>query len=403
MMLFKILKTKVLRQRAFVTLLVLAAFQILAALPLPGLPHKAFSSPMFSLLNLTSGGGYTNLSLMALGVSPYITASIIVQMLSNGLVKRLTRYSQEGHVGVKKLNKLTKQLTILFALLQAPTLVFAFKQFGAFTDAVHLTWETYFVATCLVVAGAMVAMFMGDTLNKYGLGNGPSLLIAGNIMAQFPHTIKTIAQAFNSQTMTQQGLLASATFIFGLLLIVWMNGVEKRLPLQHLRETTRTSKAGYLPIKLNPSGMVPVIFAGGVLSIATMASQFNTPFTKALKVLDLTNPIGLAVYAALTLLFGVTYSLIQMSPKKVTRHLQQSSTYIVGIELDATEAYLSRQIMHIGGVGAIFLTLIAILPYLTKVQGYISLISLLIVVGSLLEVTKQIGGISEKYTYETTL
>lgn len=402
-MLFKILKTKVLRKRALVTLLVVAAFQIFSTIALPGVTTKTLNNPMFTLLNVTSGGGYTNLSLMALGISPYITASIIVQMLSNGLVKSLTRYAKEGRVGVKKLNRLTKILTIVFAVIQAPTLILTFNRLGALGMDKSPTLITYILASTIVVTGAMVAMFMGDTLNQYGLGNGPSLLITGNIVVQFPHTIKTVFSAFKSPENTHNAIMVIATLVVGLLIIVWMNGVEKHLPLQHMRELNRTSKAGYLPIKLNPAGMVPVIFTSAIMSIMSMLAQLKTPFTKVLALFDMSKPQGLVIYAVLTLIFGVSYSLIQMSPERVTRHLNQSGTYIVGVDLNDTKTFLTKEIRLIGGVGSVFLIFIGILPYLTGVAAQVSLISVLIVVSSVLETSKQIGGISEKYAYETSL
>lgn len=403
MALINIFKTKVLRKRALFTLFVLVLYQILASVPLPGLSAKSLSNPILQLLNVTSGGGYSNLSLFALGMTPYVTASIIVQMMSSGLVKKFTRYSQEGNSGRKKIDFYTKLFTVLIAIVQAPILVMLYQKLKGFGLVETPTLKTYVFAGLIVTAGAMVAMFMGDQLNKYGLGNGPSLIIAGNIMAQMPTMCQTIYTQLTGKATATLGWLSVGTIIVGLIVLIWMYYVEKHLPLQHMREITRTSSAGYLPIKLNTSGMIPVIFVSGIVSVASMMSSLGGTFKTIFSVFNLTTTSGLVIYATLTLLFSIGYSIVQMDPKKLSKHLRQSGTYIIGVELDVTENYLTKQILTVGAYGSIVLVLIAITPYVLKIQNTVSLISLLIVVGTLMETIKQIMGVSKKYKYDTEL
>lgn len=397
---------KTLWKRLGFTVMVLAFYQIAITTPLPNLSAKVTDSDLLGLLNITSGGGFKSLTLFALGLTPYITATIIVQLLSSGVSKSMTLWSEQGTAGRTKLNTVTKVIMIALSLIQAPSLIFAFKQLGALGITQTPTIKTYVFATLIVTAGASVSKFLGDELNRKGLGNGASLIIAANVAASLPDTLKTFISLVNGKGTQATGWMAVAVFTVGFLLIVFMELTERRIRLQSMRQTKLLSKEAYLPIKLNPSGMVPVIFAGGLIAIAqsltTMAGS-NSTFKEISAFFSLSGMSGKIVYGSVVFFFGVFYAFTQLNPTKLTKQLMDSGTYIIEVPYEDTERYLALNIVQMSIIGSALLTIMALTPYLLGIGQSVSLISLLILIIAVIELARQINGLAHKNKYDTIL
>ena len=399
-------KNKTLLKRMGVTLLILALYQIAITVPLPNLSVTVANSSLLNLLNITSGGGFTSLTLFALGLTPYITATIITQLLTSGVSKTMTLWSEQGTAGRTKINTVTKTVMIVLALIQAPALIFALKQLQTIGAVGAVSWKTYVFATLIVTAGASMAKFMGDELNRHGLGNGASLLIAANIAAGLPDTVKTVIQLFSSKQTQPKAWIAILVFVVGVLAIVFMELTERRLRIQAARQTQISSKKAYLPIKLNPAGMIPVIFAGGLISIAhtlsTLATS-NKVLANITHVLGLDTTSGKIIYAAIVFTFGVFYSFTQVNPTKLKANFMHSNTYLLGVSYAQTENYLALSIVQLSMIGSAILAVMALIPYILGIDSIVSLISLLILVISLIELVRQIQGLRLKSSYSTKL
>lgn len=399
-------KHKILIKRLLFTLGVLAIYQFAVSTPLPNLSAKIADNSIFRLLNITSGGGYSQLSLFALGLTPYITATIITQLLSSGLSKKMTLWMDQGTKGQEKVNWVTKIVMLVLALLQAPSLILIFKQMGAFGITTTPTLKTYIFATLITVAGTCAAKFLGDELNRHGLGNGASVLIAANIAANLPTSIQSIIQLISRKSTSVHGWIALATMIIGIIVIVAMELIEKRLRLQATRQPNLSDENSYLPIKLNPAGMIPVIFAGGLISITQTLSSIagsNTILEKTAEIFSLNSISGKIIYASIVFVFGVFYSFTQINPTKIQKHLTNSSTYILGVSYENTENFLALSIVQLSIIGSALLAILALIPYILGVDGLVSLISLLILIISLMEIHRQIKGLRIKNKYTTTL
>lgn len=397
---------KTLWKRLGFTVMVLTLYQIAITTPLPNLSAKVADSPLLSLLNITSGGGFKSLTLFALGLAPYITATIIVQLLSSGVSKSMTLWSEQGTVGRKKLDIVTKVIMITLALIQAPSLIYAFKQLGTLGITQTPTLKTYVFATLIVTAGASASKFLGDELNRNGLGNGASLLIASNIAAGLPETLKAFVTLITGKGTQAKGWIAVSIFVIGFLLIIFMELTEKRIKLQVMRQTKRSSKNAYLPVKLNPSGMVPVIFAGGLIAIAqslTTIAGSNSTFKEISAFFSLTGVSGKIVYGSVVFFFGVFYAFTQLNPTKLTKQLMDSGTYIIDVPYEHTEQYLALNIVQMSIIGSALLTIMALVPYLLGIGQNVSLISLLILIIAVIEIARQINGLAHKNKYDTIL
>lgn len=398
--------SKVLQQRISITILIIICYQWLTTIPLPGIKSGTLSNETLQMFGVISGGNYTTLSFMAMGVSPYITANILTEILSNDTNRKMTELSQEGHVGRQKLNNITKILTLIIALIQIPVLLMTFKQANLITNSSSLGTLNYLAAGITMLAGTFIAMTLGDQINRHGIGNGPSLIITANILAMIPSQYAPIVALFKAsdEGTTNTALQWCAIMLVGFIIILVMNLTEKRLPLQQLRETKRSSHKAYLPINLNPAGMIPVIIAGGFVSLNTLIGILLTNSGKSpsfTKYLGLDSWSGLLIYGALIFLFGLAYALIQMNPEKLTKHLKQSNTYILGVPIHKTESFLTSQILRVSVIGSLLLTIIAVVPTILGFSQSVQLVSLLIIVSTLVELLKQINGIAKKSNYDT--
>ena len=407
------MKVPDLRARILFTIAMLVVFRFVAHVPVPGVDTQALSQAfqqqaLLGFLDLFSGGALSNLSVAALGVYPYITASIVMQILVPA-VPQLKQISQEGEFGRQRINQITHYLTVPIAYFQAWGQLTLLRQSGVL-PLVEFGLNVETIAILLsMVAGTMFLVWLGELMTERGLGNGISLIIFGGIVAGFP---AMVGRGFLDQGQ-MGGLLLLAVFGFGLIfIIVLFNEAVRRVPVQYGRSVfkggrmERQSGASFLPLRVNSAGMIPLIFAFSIIILpATVASYFINPmsdsfgnnlarfFAESLDPLRL--PYWIAVFF-LVVLFTFFYTMIVFQQQKLAETLQRNGGFIPGIRPGPpTQEYLNKLIIRITCGGAIFLGIIAIIPFFitqaTEIRALtVSSTSLLIMVGVALDTMRQL-------------
>ncbi|MCI5702354.1 MAG: preprotein translocase subunit SecY [Erysipelotrichaceae bacterium] len=397
-----------LRKRILFTLGALLIFIIGTGVPVPGTTNITKNLGFLELINAMGGGGLKNFSIFALGVSPYITASIIIQLLEMDIIPYFSELSKEGPVGRRKLNQITRYVGIVFAFIEGYAFSFAFL--GASS-----AFEYLYVATILT-AGTAFCLWLGDQITQKGIGNGISLMIMAGIIATLPTMFQT---AFTSLVVPNDlvwGIVKFAIFVilyFVIIIgVIYVQEAERRIPLQYANKTTGSygSEQSFLPIKLNTASVIPVIFASSLLAIpATIANFVNKEgFTNFVSTyLDYSKPVGFILYIVLIFFFGYFYTFLQLKPEDVADNLKNNGGYIPGVRPGKeTEEYVSHSLSRVTIVGTILLIILAIIPIIftnvTKLPSSISIggTGLLIVVGVALETYKQLEGSLATRTYK---
>ncbi len=403
---------KDLRKRIYFTLGALLIFIVGTNLRVPGTQDITKNLGFLELINAMGGGALKNFSILALGVSPYITASIIIQLLEMDIIPYFSELAKEGPVGRQKLNKITRYIGIGFAFLQGYAFSYAFLG--------NASSLSYFYVATILTAGTAFCLWLGDQITQKGIGNGVSLMIMAGIIASLP---STFISAFNELIVTSgttgqvtMGILKFVGFVLAYFIIIigviYVQEAERRIPLQYANRTTGSygSEQSFLPIKLNTASVMPVIFASSLMSIpATIANFANKPgLTKFVETyLDYSKPIGFVVYILLIFLFGYFYTFLQLKPDDVAENLQKNGGYIPGIRPGKdTSKYISFVLSRITVTGTILLIILAIIPIvLQKLTGMtqssaIGGTGILIVVGVALETYKQLEGSLATRTYK---
>ena len=408
---------KDLRQRIMFTLVVLLIFVVGTTIKVPGTPNIGTESLGFlELINAMGGGALERFSIFALGVSPYISASIIMQLLQMDIIPYFSELSKQGPVGRQKINQITRYVGLVFAFVQGFAFSFAFLSGGSAFD--HL-----YIATILT-AGTAFLLWLGDQITQKGIGNGISLLIMAGIVASLPNMFVAAFEGLvkNSDIQMWIGILLFVLYIIIYFLIIigviWVQEAERKVPIQYANKSTSAYGAAqsFMPIKINSAGVIPVIFASSLLAIPATIANFikNQGFINFVnKYLSYTTPVGFLIYVALIFFFGYFYTFIQIKPEELSKNLQQSGGYIPGIRPgEETEKYVGGILSHLTVVGSIFLIIIAGLPimFATLVNSIPSITlsssvtiggtGLLIVVGVALETYKQLEGSLVTRTYK---
>ena len=405
---------KDLRKRIYFTLGALLIFIVGTNLRVPGTTDITKNLGFLELINAMGGGALKNFSILALGVSPYITASIIIQLLQMDIIPYFSELSKEGPVGRQKLNKITRYIGIGFAFLQGYAFSYAFLG--------NASSLSYFYVATILTAGTAFSLWLGDQITQKGIGNGVSLMIMAGIIASLPSTFIT---AFNELIVTSGttgqialGIGKFVGFVLAYFIIIigviYVQEAERRIPLQYANRTTGSygSEQSFLPIKLNTASVMPVIFASSLMSIpSTIASFANKEgLTKFVETyLNYTKPVGFVVYIVLIFLFGYFYTFLQLKPDDVADNLQKNGGYIPGIRPGKdTSKYISYVLSRITITGTILLIILAIIPIvLQKLTGMtqasaIGGTGILIVVGVALETYKQLEGSLATRGYKKT-
>ena len=411
-------KVKDIRKKIFFTLFVLIVYRIGAAITVPGVNAAALqeisSTGLASILNTFSGGGLENYSLFAMGVSPYITAQIVVQLLQMDIVPRFVEWSKQGEVGRRKLNQATRWLRIVVEFITA-----GFNALSSIKLVNHPNVTTYLTIGLILTAGTMFATWMGDMITERGLGNGVSMLIFAGIVAQMPGGIYQLWQdqiAGESGSALWMGIGFVALVIIALIIIVafvtWVQQAERRLPIQYTRRTTTSPASSYLPLKINVSGVIPVIFAGSFISTPQtilMAFQQNhggdTWYQVLSTIFNMQSGPGITLYIFL-IVFTFFYAFVQVNPEKLAENLQKQGSYISGVRPGkGTQQYISALLMRLSTVGSLFLGLISLIPLVASNVWNLSQsiglggTSLLIIVQIALDVVRQLTGLTMKREY----
>jgi preprotein translocase subunit SecY len=352
------------------------------------------------IFNLMSGGGLKSFSIFALGVSPYITASIITQLLQMDIIPYFKELKEQGYTGKQKINRITRYLGILFAFIQG----FAFTiAYSGTTDVM-----TIVKTTVVLTAGTSLLLWIGDQITKYGIGNGLSLLIMAGIIQSLPTVFTTaFSELVFSGTFSKvlgSVLFGSFVIIYLLIIIgmVWIQLAERRIPIQYANRTNSAygGHQNFLPIKINSAGVMPVIFASTLVAIpVTVVNLINNQ--KAIdfvsKYIENTSATGFILYILLIFFFGYFYTFLQMNPEEMSKNLSKSGAYIPGVRPgNDTIEYVSNVLSKLTIVGSLFLVIIAGLPIIfSKFSGLSSAVTiggtgLLIVVGVAIETYKQL-------------
>jgi preprotein translocase subunit SecY len=402
------------RNKIIFTLLMLVIFRVGAFIPVPNVDANVLQmqdeSGILGFLNTFGGGALQNFSIFAMGIMPYITASIIVQLLQMDVVPKFTEWSKQGDVGRRKLAQFTRYFTIILGFIQALGMSYGFNRIYGGMLIQDPGVSTYLLIAVVLTAGTAFLMWLGEQITAKGVGNGISILIFAGIVAAIPNTVNQIyaqqiegagEQLFLHIMVLVLIVLAVIAIIVG---VVFIQQALRKIPIQYAKRLVGRSPVGgqstHLPLKVNAAGVIPVIFAiSFIITPQTIASFFGTnDITSTIQyIFDYTNWIGMIIYVALIVAFTYFYAFIQVNPEQMAENLKKQGGYIPGIRPGQnTQEYLTRVLYRLTLVGAIFLSVISILPvFFIKFAGLppaaqIGGTSLLIVVGVALETMKQL-------------
>lgn len=400
---------KELRQKMIFTLLMLVVFRIGSNIPVPGMNREVLAQVfegdnmgLFELFNLFSGGSFANFTIFALSITPYITASIIIQLLTVAF-PYFEKLAKEGMEGRKKMAQITRYFTAVLAIIQALGLTF-----GLFQQAVvDKTAFNYIVITLILTAGTCFLMFIGEQIDQNGIGNGISLIIFGGIIARMPSELASIWTRYTSGTLSIVTLLLLVVFGIAVIMgVIMIQQGTRKIPVQYAKRVVGRKMYGgqstHIPLKVNQAGVIPIIFSLSLLQFPLTIMYFfpDTPFYKFCeKWLSPAGSPGVWVYAVLNVLliifFNYFYTAITFNPVEVANNMKANGGFIPGIRPGkATVEYLTRVMSRLSIVGALFLAVIATLP--TIISQYTGLqlsfggTSLLIAVGVALDVYRAI-------------
>lgn len=401
---------KDLRKRIYITLFCLGLFALGSSVTIPWATQIYQDLGFLEIFNIMSGGGLRSFSIFALGVSPYITASIITQLLQMDIIPYFKDLKDQGYTGRQKINKINRYMGIIIGFFQAYVLCIAYMG----SASVFVQLKTALVMT----AGTAFCLWMGDQITNKGIGNGQSMLIMAGIILSMPTIFTGAYYGFvtSGTYETALGIFFFCLFILVYILIVvgiiWIQLAERRIPIQYANKSTSAYGAqnSFLPIKLNSAGVMPVIFA----SILTTIPATIVALTKNQGAIDFVNkyilyntPTGFVLYILLILFFGYFYTFMVMNPDEMSKNLNERGGYIPGIRPgEDTSNYISNSMGKLTLVGSIFLVILAAIPIIFSLifglssQVTIGGTGMLIVVGVAIETYKQMESslVSRSYT-----
>ncbi|MGM0899238.1 MAG: preprotein translocase subunit SecY [Bacillota bacterium] len=403
------------RNKIFFTLAMLIIFRIGTFVPVPNVDASVLQATdqmgLIGFLNTFGGGALANFSILAMGIMPYITASIIVQLLQMDVVPKFAEWAKQGEVGRRKLAQFTRYFTIVLAFIQAIGMSYGFNQMYGGTLIQDDSIATYVVIAIVLTAGTAFLLWLGEQITAQGVGNGISIIIFAGIVAAVPGAINQLyaqqIQGAGDQlpiNIAIMALLALAVVAITVL-VIYVQQALRKIPIQYAKRVagrgqSSTGQQTHLPLKVNAAGVIPVIFAVAfIITPQTISSFFGTnAFTDAIQnTFDYTRPVGMIIYVALIIAFTYFYAFIQVNPENVADNLKKQGAYIPGIRPGKnTQDYLTSVLYRLTFVGAIFLSVISVLPIFfinianLPQSAQIGGTSLLIVVGVALETMKQL-------------
>ena len=393
---------KDLRIRILFTLGALMIFVIGTGVQVPGTADVTVNLGFLELINVMGGGALKQFSIFGLGVMPYITASIIVQLLQMDIFTYFSELKDEGPVGRQKLNQITRYMGIIFAFIEGFAFAYAFLGSG------KTTMDYMYVATILT-AGTAFLLWLGDQVTQKGIGNGISLIILAGIVSTMPSMFITAFKELitKGEFALWLGILLFVLFVIVYFLIIvgviFVELAERKIPIQYANKSTSAyGNQSFMPIKVNTAGVMPVIFASSLLAIPATIAQLvkNEKFINFVNnYLTYTKPVGFIIFVALIFFFAYFYTYIQLKPEDLAKNLKENGGFIPGVRPGKdTEKYISNVLSKLTIIGGVFLVIIAGLPIIfSSLSGLSSTVtiggtSLLIVVGVALETYKQLEG-----------
>ena len=443
-----IFKNKEIVGRIFFTIMILFVVRIGAAITVPLVqPKDALADAMasgnaLSLMDLLGGGALSNFSVFALGVSPYITAQIIVQLLSKDVLPALTELSKQGQYGRKKIEMATRYLTLLLGAVQAYGIIKTMENsnyIGFLDSSMQGSFWSYANIVTVLLAGTMLTMWLGDQITEKGLGNGISVIIFAGCVRSLPIQIRTaftkwvMANVGHGDTAVITGSFQFTLYVLALLLIisgvVFFELARRKIPVQHAGkggQSASMAKASFLPIKVNSAGVIPVIFASSILMAPSVIASFisaEAGQAQWLKIFAYSEmypmpeinghawgmPWGLLIYITLVIVFTFFYSEMQMDPESMADNFQKNGSYIPGIRPGKeTERYVRKVLNRVTFIGAFALATIATIPVALTLSGVFGADSslaiggtgMIIVVGVCIELNSQIDGLLAGKSFE---
>ena len=364
-----------LRKRIIFTLLILLLYRLGAHLPVPGAPFRAMldaysqglvATGPVAVVNLFSGGALSRMSVFSLGIMPYITAQIILQLLQ-AVIPSLSELAKEGEAGQRKLTQYTRYLAIGLAVLNAIGYLFMFRSYGvSFADAGAPEWLMNVVAVFTMVVGHVIIMWLGEVMTQHGIGNGMSLIIFTNIMSGMPSALISSVQNTGNVILTILTLIA---LIVVIPLIIYVERGQRRIPVQYAKRVVGRRMMGgqstYLPIKVNTAGVVPIIFASAILYLPAQLSIFfpNVGWIQAAANAMASGWVNWILSIILIVVFAYFYTSMVFNPDETADQLRKNGGFIPGVRPgQATSAFIKSVIDHITLPGALFMAALAVIP-----------------------------------------
>ncbi|MDO4635779.1 MAG: preprotein translocase subunit SecY [Streptococcus sp.] len=426
-MFFKLLreaiKIKTVRNKIFFTIFIIFVFRVGTHITVPGINAKSLEQisdlPFLNMLNLVSGNAMRNFSVFSMGVSPYITASIIVQLLQMDILPKFVEWGKQGEVGRRKLNQATRYISLVLAFIQSIGITAGFSALSSVALVSTPNVKTYILIGVLLTTGSMIVTWLGEQITDKGYGNGVSMIIFAGIISSIPNAVYTIYEDFFVNI--KSGEFINSCIYVGVLIVAvlaivffttFVQQAEYKIPIQYTKLAQGAMTSSYLPLKVNPAGVIPVIFASSITTIPSTIIPLlqhgkSIPWLNKLQsLLNFQTLTGMLVYALLIILFSFFYTFVQVNPEKTAENLQKNSAYIPRVRPGReTEQYLSSLLKKLATVGSIFLAFISLAPILAQqlmsLSSSIALggTSLLILISTGIEGMKQLEGYLLKRQY----
>ena len=413
----------IIKRLAF-TFLILLVFKLGTYIPVPLIDTNSIKQVLkgndfLTILNTFSGGGLSSFSVLALGISPYITSSIIVQMLGM-IIPSMKEWQEMGEQGKAKSNRITRYITIAVAMIQALALLFSLGSrpeniLANSALAFGATWFLYIYMATVITAGSAFTMWLADIITKHGIGNGSSMIICAGIVSSIPNMFSTLYSSYLGSAFSGANLAKYITvvvlYVAMIVAVVYFEAAKRKIPVQYANR--QSNENSDIPVKLNSAGVIPVIFASTLMSIPlTIVGMLGYTTTSSNvaywldQVFSSSKPIGMALYIIMIFFFSYFYSFLTIDPEKIGDNLSKQNAFIPGYKPgEDTKRQIAKVLFRVTTIGAIGLAILALVPIIVSmIFGLGSTVtvggtSLLIIVGVAIETFNQIEAESENDSY----
>ena len=427
----QILSNREILLKILVTFGLLLVFKAGTYIPIPLVSTTSIKqildgNSFLTVLNAFSGGGLSNFSILALGISPYITSSIVIQMLQL-VVPKFKEWGESGEVGKQKLNRITRYTTIVVAMIQALLIIFSLgsNPLNILIDDLiqyqSMAWLFYIYMAIVITAGSAFTMWLADLITRHGIGNGSSMIISAGIISSIPNMFITLSNKYLASPTALNVfffILIIVLYVAMIVGVVFFEGAVRNIPVQYANRQVTTQKGSEIPVKLNSANVIPVIFASTIMSIPMTivgVMGLNTSTSNGAywieQIFSNHKPIGMLLYIILIVFFSFFYSFMQVDPDKISENLEKSGAFIPGYRPgEETKVQLSKMLFRITLIGATYLCILALIPIIVAMAfGFstaeasvivIGGTSLIIIVGVAVETFRQMETQSETKDYK---